>query len=141
MLRFMAVTLYELEKKRIPLELIKSVFELHITTLLGMSPDLRACRICACYEHVRMFFDMDDPCIVCGNCIGEYSASGHDMTEISQSLLYSMRFIVFSDVDRIYKLEIKNDDLKILSAITEKYLLRQLDRNFRTLDYYRSIKL
>ncbi len=88
-----------------------------------------------------MFFDMADPCIICGDCIGEYRSEGHDMTEITPSLLYSMRFIVFSPVDRIYKLEIKSDDLKNLSALTEKYLLRQLDRNFRTLDYYRSVKL
>ncbi len=33
MLRFMAVTLYELDKKRIPLDLIKSVFELHIARI------------------------------------------------------------------------------------------------------------
>ncbi len=140
-LRFMAVTLYELDKKRIPLELIKAVFELHLSVLLGFSPDLRACRNCARYEHERMFFDFEDECIICGDCIGEYRRPGAEITEITPQLLYSMRFIVFSPVDRIYKLEIKSDDIRQLSALTEKYLLRQLDRSFRTLDYYNSVKL
>lgn len=138
-LRFMAVTLYELDKKRISLELIKSVFELHITTMLGFAPDLRACRVCAKYEHEKMFFDNDNACIICGDCIMEYGKPLVELIPLSPTLLYSMRHIVFSPVDKIYKIDVKSDDLKTLSAITEKYLLKQIDRGFRSLEYYYSV--
>lgn len=140
LLRFMAVTLYELDKKRIPPELIKSVFELHLCAMLGFSPDLRACRICMRYEHERMFFDYEEACIVCGDCMEEYSHSSSELKSIAPTLLYAMRHIIFSPVDKIYKIEIAANDLKELSGITEKYLLRQLDRGFRSLDYYYSVK-
>ena len=140
MLRFMAVTLYELDKKRRPPELIKSVFELHAAALLGFSPDLRACSICACYEHEKMFFDEANSCLVCGDCVQGYNTQD-ELTELSPALLYAMRYIVFSPTDRIYKLEVGAEEQHKLSDFTEKYLLHQLDRKFRSLDYYKAIKL
>ncbi|MBP5605600.1 MAG: DNA repair protein RecO, partial [Ruminiclostridium sp.] len=89
-LRFMAITLYELDKMRIPPELIKSVFELHISAMLGFSPDLRACRSCACYEHKEMYFDQENACIVCGDCAGSYNEHREALVRISPSLLYAM---------------------------------------------------
>lgn len=141
MLRFMAVTLYELDKKRIGLELIKTVFELHICAMLGFAPDLRACAVCACYEHEKMFFDMKESCIVCGDCIDDYRKYDSELHELSPSLLYAIRYIVYSAVERIYKLNANTDDIRRLSALSEQYLLKQLDRNFKSLDYYKSIKL
>ena len=138
-LRFMAVTLYELDKKRCSLELIKSVFELHITTMLGFAPDLRACRVCACYEHEKMYFDNENACIVCGDCLGEYGRAPYELDALTPSLVYSMRHIVFSPVDKIYKIDVAGDDIRTLSGLTEKYLLKQLDRGFRSLDYYYSV--
>lgn len=140
-LRFMAITLYELDKKRCSLELIKAVFELYVSVLLGFTPDLRACSVCAEYEHEKMYFDYDDSCIVCGNCIDRYEFPEHDIFALSPELLYAMRYIVYSPVDKIYKAQIAPEVLRILSGITEKYLLKQLDRSFRSLDYYRSVKL
>ena len=137
---FMIYYLYELDKKRRPPELIKSVFELHLCAMLGFSPDLRACRICMRYEHERMFFDFEESCIVCGDCVTEYSHSSSELTPLTPSLLYAMRHMVFSPVDKIYKIEINGEDMKNLSEITEKYLLKQLDRGFRSLEYYYSVK-
>ncbi len=140
MLRFAAVTMYELDKKRRSLDLIKSVFELHISAMLGFSPDLRACRVCACYEHEKMYFDAVNSCIVCGDCVQEYNAPA-GLTELSPELLYAMRYIVFSPVDKIYKLDVNADVQRKLSLLTEEYLLHQLDREFRSLDYFKTIKL
>ena len=140
-LRFMAITLYELDKKRCSLELIKAVFELYAAVLLGFAPDLRACCVCAKYEHEIMYFDYDDACIICGNCIEGYEFHEHDIFAITPGLLYAMRYIIYSPVDRIYKADISPETLRVLSGITEKYLLKQLDRNFKSLDYYKSVKL
>ncbi len=136
LLRFFAITLYELDRKRRSLELIKSVFELHICTLLGFSPDLRACSVCAKYEHDEMFFEIGGARLICGDCAGE-DRSG--LVRLTPSLLYTMRHIVFSPVDKIYRIDVNADDIKTLSVVTEKYILKQLDRGFRSLDYYYSV--
>ena len=137
-LRFMAVTLYEIEKKRISLTQTKAVFELHISAMLGFSPDLTVCRNCMCYEHEQMFFDPEESCIYCGDCVPE---ERDGLVELSPDLLYAMRFILYSDTDRIYRFTLTEAPLAALSRICEDYLLRQLDRAFKSLDYYNSIKL
>ena len=86
-----------------------------------------------------MFFENDNACIICGDCIMDYGKPLAELIPLSPTLLYSMRHIVFSPVDKIYKIDVKSDDLKTLSAITEKYLLKQIDRGFRSLEYYYSV--
>ena len=140
LLRFTAVTLYELEKKRIDRELIKAVFELHLCSVLGFMPDLRACSVCGRYEHDVMYFDMDNSCIICGGCAGEGRAE-EGLVPVSRDVLDKMRYIAYTDTDRVYKLSADSAVISRLSAVTELYLLKTFDRGFRSLDYYKNIKL
>lgn len=137
-LRLMAISLFEIEKKRIGFSQIKSVFELRIASMLGFSPDLRACRSCICYEHERMNFDFEKGTLICSDCLKERTDA---VSVLTPSLLYAMRYVVYSDIDKIYHFNLTDSLLKQLYLISEKYLLKHIDRNFKSLDYYNSIKL
>lgn len=137
-LRLMAISLYEIEKRRIKLSQIKAVFELRLASMLGFAPDLRVCRKCYCYEHDKMYFDFNNGKLICNDCLGEVR---EDYSELLPVLLYTMRFIVYSDLDKIYKFNLKEPHLTHLTQLSEKYLCLHADRNFKSLDYYNSIKL
>lgn len=137
-LRLMAISLFEIEKKRVGLSQIKAVFELRIASMLGFAPDLRACRSCICYEHEQMLFDMRNSTIICADCAEN---AEYDYISLQPSLLYSMRYIVYSPVEKIYHFTLKSSILTQLEQFCEKYLLHHLDREFRSLDYYKSIKI
>lgn len=137
-LRLLAISLFEIEKQRIPLSQIKAVFEFRLTSMLGFSPDLRACRSCIKYEHDKMFFNNTHGFIICEECLNELN---ENYTELSPTLLYAMRYIIYSDVEKIYHFNMKNNYMVKLSELSEKYLLYHLDRSFKSLDYYNSIKL
>lgn len=137
-LRLMAISLFEIEKRRIDLSQIKAVFELRVAAMLGFAPDLRACRSCVCYEHEKMLFDLRNSTIICADCAAD---SEYEYTVLQPSLLYSMRYIIYSSVEKIYHFNLKNTVLTQLEQICEKYLLHHLDREFRSLDYYKSIKI
>ena len=139
--RFMEITLYELDKKRIQIERIKAVFELRIASMLGFTPDLRACRYCICYESEQMYFDYRDGSIFCGDCASENDDISADISELSPKMLYMMRYIVYSPLDRIYRACPERLDVRYLGEISEKYLLNHLDRSFGRLDYYKRVKL
>lgn len=138
LLRLMAISLFEIEKSRIGLSQIKAVFELRIASMLGFTPDLRACRSCICYEHELMYFDLSNSTIVCADCVGE---NKDVYTELVPSLLYAMRYITYSPVEKIYHFNLKNNILTQLEHFCEKYMLHHIDREFRSLDYYKSIKI
>ncbi len=136
LIRFMSVSLYEIEKRRLPLSQIKAVFELRLAAMLGFAPDLRACRECVCYESEEMYLDFSDSTIICGNCA---KGKAGDFERLTPSVLYAMRFIVYSPLEKIYRFSLPSVQLAKLSEICEKYLLGQLERSFRSLDYYKSI--
>lgn len=137
-LRLMAISLFEIEKKRIGLMQIKAVFELRIASMLGFAPDLRVCMDCMCYEHETMYLNYMKGKLICNDCVKEVTDG---MAPLAPALLYSMRYIVYSDVDKIYRFNLKTSLLTQLSSICEKYLLLHIDRSFKSLDYYNSIKL
>lgn len=137
-LRFLAITLYELEHDR-TLSLIKSVFELKMSVLLGLMPDLRACRDCVCYDHKEMYFVLEDSNLICGDCYYNTEIFKKSTFLLNPSLLYAMRYVVYTKLDKLYKFELTNRILKELGVIAEEYLLYQLGRSFRTLDYFKKL--
>jgi len=159
LLRFLAISLYELEKTcrgeqcspetsaingrtmcapTIPL--IKATFELKLSQILGLSPDLVACAECFCYEYDEMFFIISDGHLYCGDCFSDAIAGQETRFILNAALLRAMRFIIFSPNEKIYKFELGEKNLRELGFITEKYLLYHLGRGFKTLDYYKKVK-
>lgn len=139
--RFFAITLYELEKERIELLLIKSVYELRICALLGLMPDLRACISCACYEHEEMYFLLEESGIICGDCSCDTDIYGKTSFLLDSLTLYLMRRTIYSQPEKIYKLNknINAGNIKELNIISEENLLYQLGRGFKTLDYFKKL--
>ena len=136
-LRFFAITLYKLEQEKADCTVIKSVFELKIMSMLGFMPDLRACRCCGEYAREKMFFSIEENNLFCGECEEETVGEGEEIMELSSVLLHTMRFVVFSSVEKVYSFVLSGITKPQFSEFTEQYLLRHLGRGFKTLDYYK----
>ena len=50
-----------------------------------------------------------------------------------------MRHIVYSEFGKLYSFEIPHESAIRLSKITEKYLLKQTDYKFTTLEFFNSL--
>ena len=114
--------------------IIKAITELRIAAISGYCPSLVACEECGAFEDDIMYFDIRNGSIYCTKCNGDTSN-----IPINQTLLNSMRHIVFSRFGELYNFEIPEKDAKILSDITEKYIVYQTDRKFKTLEFLRYI--
>lgn len=137
MLRFFAVTLYKLQKENADSDIIKAAFELRAASMLGFLPDLRACRECGRYVNGKMFFSYRDNDLVCEECLDE--SSNEELLELSPDLLHTMRFVTYSDTEKIYGFTLKGKTREAFTAFSEDYLLRHLGRGFDTLEYYKKI--
>lgn len=123
-----------------PLSLIKAVTELRLLCLSGYQPDLVACCACGEYEKSRMYFDKADGRLICSDCIPNREDISSGYTELPAGVLAAMRHIVYADMSKIFAFSLKSEGLEFLSDITEKYLLHQTDRTYKTLDFYHSVK-
>ena len=136
-LHFFAITLYKLEQEKADCAVIKAVFELRIMSTLGFMPDLRACRSCGENAREKMFFSVDESNLFCGYCAEEIKDAGEETIELSPTLLHTMRYVVFSTVEKVYGFALSGITKTQFSEFAEQYLLRHLGRGFKTLDYYK----
>lgn len=132
-LRLILNALALLTKGEKELSLIKAVTELYLMKLSGYMPEISGCAECGTVEG-EFFFDVENGVIICDNC---HIGSGK---KISQSVMSAMRFILFSEFNRIFSFTLGNDALNELNSFSEEFLLSTAERGFKTLDFFNTIK-
>ena len=133
-LRLILNSLHFLAKGKMPIEQVKAITELRIMCIAGFMPNLIACDRCGEYETETMYFDVEDGLLYCENCVPS------DMIfQLDIGLIKALRHIAFSDFEKIYSFKMEEYALPDLSYVTEKYLLSKLQRNFKTLEFYKEI--
>lgn len=135
-LRLILNSLHFLSKSTLPVEQVKAITELRMMCIAGFMPNLIACERCGEYETNTMYFDVDDGLLYCENCI-----SSTALFQLDIGLVKALRHIAFSDFEKIYSFKMEDNALSDLSYITEKYLLSKLQKGFKTLDFYNSVKV
>lgn len=135
-LRLILNSLHFLAKDKMPVEQVKAITELRLMCIAGYMPNLVACDRCGEYETNTMYFDVEDGLLYCENCM-----SNSMLFPLDIGLIKALRHIAFSDFEKIYSFKMEDSALPDLSYITEKYLLSKLQRNFKTLEFYNSIKV
>lgn len=117
-------------------DIIKSIFELRLASEIGLMPDIAACNECCAYQTDKMYFKIRKGKLFCEKC---YNQAG-DAVELSQGLLHTIRYICLSDFEKLWNFKVSENVEKRLSFITESYLLSHLDRDFKTLNFYKELK-
>ncbi|MCL2085977.1 MAG: DNA repair protein RecO [Oscillospiraceae bacterium] len=136
-LNLFLIALYELQKPTAQILQIKAVFEFRLASLLGFMPDLRACEVCAVYETKSQYFLPESGNIYCEDCYVERDLYAKPAFLLDKTMLYTLRFITYSQLKKIFKFSLNQQ--KELSVISENYLLLHVDRNFKTLDYFKGV--
>lgn len=136
-MRLLLNTFYFLSNGKRECRLLKSIFEMRFMTEIGMMPDIVCCNKCMRYSAEYMCFDILSTKLYCHEC---YKASYDDtLMRINAPIVQALRHIVFADFDRLFNFRLSEKSMKKLSVLTEKYLLIHLDRQFKTLEFYKSL--
>ena len=125
---------------KIPLKQIKSVYELYILSLSGYMPDLSCCSRCQKTDS-SFLLDYKEGCIVCADHISVYDInvfnSGYGA--ITNGALTAMRYVLSSEIKKAFSFSLSEQSLDDLKMLSESYLKTQLERSFKTLDFYNSL--
>ncbi len=133
-LRLLLNSLYMLCKgKKNPL-LIKATLELRSLSISGYMPDLLACSQCGEFESDMMYFNLENGTILCSECGTDISG-----IKLSKGVVSAMRYIIYSEFEKVFDFNLSEDGAKSLSFVTEKYLMQQTQRPYKTLDFYYSV--
>jgi len=100
-------------------------------------PDVVSCRSCGKFESDELFFNIMEGNFLCSQC---FSGSDSFYMKIGQPVLSAVRHIVLTDFGMLYNFRISENSQKVLSALSESYVTAHLERRFKTLDFYKSLK-
>ncbi len=132
-LRLVLNCLYMLARnKELPPVMIKAIFELRMAAIGGFMPELACCARCG-NETENMYLSVTDGTLFCGECAG-----GIHMP-VPNGVLAAMRHICYCELKRIFSFSLSDEGMKMLSNITEAYLLAQTDKEFTALKFYKSL--
>ncbi len=115
-------------------DIIKAITELRLASISGYTPNLIACDGCGKFEADVMYFSLSNGSVLCDDCKKDlYSIP------VNRTMLSAMRHIVYSEFRGLYSFEIPNSDAKLLSVLTEKYIMTQTEHRYQTLEFYHSV--
>ncbi len=135
-----------------PLPLVKAVFELRAISLMGYRPDLSGCHVCrqTCPENA--YLEVLNGHIICADCqtklnrqFGreaerENSGAGRPVVPVSASVLAALRYILSAPDKKIFSFALKDaEEERGLERATETFLVNQLEKEYDTLRFYRTV--
>ena len=130
-------SLYALDKLNKPLPLVKAAFELKLMGLEGYEPMLTQCAVCGAPEPADARLHLSAGVLHCAACragVGD----GISMP-LPADALAGMRHVLYGDPRRLFSFAVSPDGLRRMGEACEAFTLTQLERGFRTLDFYKQM--
>ncbi len=117
-------------------QLIKSVFEFRLMSLLGYCPETEGCAACGKSEPESPTLDLRGGAVYCRACA---VLEAQRPMSLDPPALQALRHIVSAPRKRVFSFRLAEASLRRLTDASESYVKEQLERSFRTLDYYKSL--
>ncbi len=148
LMRLSLNSLYAIASGKYMLALVKGAFEVRCASILGFMPDVIECQFC----HERQgdfYFDIMDGALTCFACHQKGENQYHELLNPHESrivviLTYGAKtaiaYCVHCPLEKLFSFTVSGEDLSSFSKATETYLLNQLERDFKSLDFYNEVK-
>ncbi len=129
-------------KKSIGAELVRTVFELKMLAVGGISPQVYECVKCRKKEELHWFSARSGGCI-CKNCADrlweeETKETGLTVGErylpVAGSTLYTMQYILATPIESLYTFTVSEEVLRQLKKILKEFLDLHIGRKFKSLE-------
>lgn len=129
-------TLHTLDTTDCPLEQVKAVFELKLMCLSGFEPLLDGCAVCG-EEPKEPGLHLGEGVLHCGAC--RKSLGDGISMPVTEGVVAAMRHVVYGEPKRIFSFRLSREGAEQLANVCEAFMLTQLERGFRTLDFYKQL--
>ena len=127
--------LYALSALKKPPQLVKPAFQFRLMALAGYEPMADGCALCGAPEPENPMLDVVHGVVHCGKC----REKGGLSLPLTASGRAALRYVLYGDPRRLYSFSLPPEGLRALNHAADAYVSAQLERSFRTLDYYKTI--
>ena len=132
LLRLALAALWALNNGTREEKLIKAAFELRLMCLAGYEPNASTCPKCGETEIERPMLSLREGHIHCAHHRPDTGGTG---IALDAGSLQALRHIVSAPENRVFAFTLGEEGMAHLGLAAESYVLTQLERGFRTLDF------
>jgi DNA repair protein RecO (recombination protein O) len=137
----LAKALYYLSTGEIPMGLIHLGYQLKLMDISGYRPNLTRCVHCRNAENEYVRFSVALGGVVCRSCSMDKNAKIEgDVFKISQGTIEAFKFLLNTEISRLNTKKIDNTIFNEIDKITRSFILRHLDKRFKSLEFLDDIK-
>ena len=129
--------LYALDRLEKPPELVRAAFEWKLLAVSGYEPLTDGCAVCGTPEPQEPCFSPQEGVLLCRRCAGVQTAG---LLPLDSGALAAMRHVLRSNRKRMLSFRLGDDSLRYFSRASETFARVQLERSFRTLEFYQNIR-
>ncbi len=130
-------SLYALDQLSKPLELIRAAFDLRCMAIAGYAPLLDACAVCGVAQPEGPRLNLQAGVLHCAACEREVGEGSN--VPLTPEMLSAARHIVYGDGKRLFSFRLPPEQLPAFADLASRYVTTQLERGFKTLDFYLSL--
>lgn len=131
-------SLHALDKLNKPQALVKAAYEMKLMALEGYEPLADACAVCGRPDPEKPMLHLAEGVLHCASCKEEVGEG--PSLPLTEGALAALRHILYGDPKRLFSFQLDPKGLECLARVCEGFLRTQLDRGFRTLDFYHELK-
>lgn len=109
--------------------LVRYIFELKMLVINGEYPEFSVCRNCGKTEGLTGFSIFHDG-VLCSEC----AKASKDVIEIDKSTLYTLQYIVYADIGKLYTFRVSDEVLQELKMVMARCMHAYVDRTMNSLE-------
>lgn len=127
--------LYALSALQKPPRLVKAAFTWRLLAEAGFAPLAEGCAVCGAEPPIQPVLSVTEGVVCCRDC----AADGTLRLPLGGGALDALRHILACPSKRLYSFSVSPQALTMLDGAAEAFCAAQLERGFRTLDYYKAV--
>ena len=131
------ISLFDGIRQDIELLSLASYFA-EMTECVTAEDELDGCAVCGTHNPKEPVFDAQQGVLLCRECAGH---GGGGLLPLDAGSFAAMRHVLFSEPKRMLSFSLSGETEKRFAAACEVFAQVQLDRRFKTLDFYKSMKI
>ncbi|KUO71086.1 MAG: hypothetical protein APF77_15955 [Clostridia bacterium BRH_c25] len=137
----LAKALYYLSTGEVPMGLIHLGYQLKLMDISGYRPSLDKCAACRDVKEDYTRFNVELGGVICRECSSDENLKKNgDIFKISHGTTDIFKFLLNTEISRLNTRKIDNTIFNEIDKITRAFILRHLDKRFRSLDFLDDIK-
>ena len=128
-LRLLYQSLRALEKETLANRLVRRIYELKLLVINGIYPNVFSCQQCGKEEELTGF-SVTRAGTLCIDCMHEGTSY-----PLSGSTLYTMQYIITSELKKLYTFTVSDEVLRELEQILDAYMEKYVAHTFQTAQF------